>query len=129
MGYQRRVHGDFGPVFTFDSSERAERQPPQHKMAELGLKKKEVDAIDFAFDVSDFKGDGKVDAFYAGDLIRACNLNSTLRPIEEVGGQSEKGKKTLTKAEVFPMYKACKDSKDQGGFHDFVEILKLYDKN
>merc|ERR1712038_491352 len=29
----------------------------------------------------------------------------------------------------FPMYKACKDSKDQGGFHDFVEILKLYDKN
>merc|ERR1711915_622297 len=30
---------------------------------------------------------------------------------------------------LFPMYKACKDSKDQGGFHDFVEILKLYDKN
>jgi len=28
-----------------------------------------------------------------------------------------------------PMYKAAKESKDQGGFHDFVEILKLYDKN
>merc|ERR1712243_129886 len=42
---------------------------------------------------------------------------------------SQKGKKMLSKADVFPMYKACKDSKDQGGFHDFVEILKLYDKN
>merc|ERR1719206_345019 len=59
-----------------------------------------IEVIDFAFDVYDFKGDGKVDAFYAGDLIRACNLNPTLRTIEEVGGQSEKGKKTLTKAEV-----------------------------
>merc|ERR1712105_260888 len=98
-------------------------------MAELGLKKKEIDAIEFAFDVYDFKGDGKVDAFYAGALIRACNLNPTLKTIAEVGGESEKGKKQLKKADVFPMYKACKDSKDQGGFHDFVEILKLYDKN
>jgi Ca2+-binding EF-hand superfamily protein len=56
-------------------------------------------------------------------------LNPTLKTINEVGGQAEKGKKTLSKAEVYPMYKACKDSKDQGGFHDFVEILKLYDKN
>jgi len=98
-------------------------------MAELGLKKKEIDAIEFAFDVYDFKGDGTVDAFYAGDLIRACNLNPTLKTIEEVGGQAEKGKKMISKAEVYPMYKACKDSKEQGGFHDFVEILKLYDKN
>merc|ERR1712002_64630 len=90
-------------------------------MAELGLKKKEVDAIEFAFDVYDFKGDGNVDAFYAGDLIRACNLNPTLKTINEIGGQTEKGKKMLSKADVFP--------KDQGGFHDFVEILKLYDKN
>merc|ERR1712061_523534 len=82
-------------------------------MAELGLKKKEVDAIEFAFDVYDFKGDGNVDAFYAGDLIRACNLNPSRKTIAEVGGESEKGKKQLKKADVFPMYKACKDSKEE----------------
>merc|ERR1712212_426790 len=110
-------------------SERTASQTPTIKMAELGLKKKEVDAIEFAFDVYDFKGDGKVDAYYVGDLIRACNLNPTLKTIKEIGGGLEKGQKFLNKADVFPMYKACKDSKDQGGFHDFVEILKLYDKN
>merc|ERR1712154_495774 len=54
---------------------------------------------------------------------------STLKTIKEIGGGCAKGEKFLSKPDVFPMYKACKDSKDQGGFHDFVEILKLYDKN
>merc|ERR1712128_244209 len=40
-----------------------------------------------------------------------------------------KGKKMISKAEADPMYKSCKVSKEQGGFHAFVEILKLYDKN
>jgi myosin light chain 6 len=108
-------------VFVCDPFLPPSRLPPSQDL--------NVPAIDFAFDVYDFKGDGKVDAYYAGDLLRACNLNPTLKTIEEIGGQKEKGKKVLTKADVFPMYKACKDSKDQGGFHDFVEILKLYDKN
>merc|ERR1712222_286979 len=112
-----------------ESSLRCLHRPPTSKsltMAELGLKKKEIDAIDFAFDVYDFKGDGKVDAFYVGDFVRACNLNPTLKTIKEIGGGVAKGEKFLSKPDVFPMYKACKDSKDQGGFHDFVEILLLH---
>ena len=31
--------------------------------------------------------------------------------------------------DFYPVYKQAKDSKDTGGIHDFVEILKLYDKN
>merc|ERR1711962_843538 len=61
--------------------------------------------------------------------MRACNINPTLKTITEIGGQAEKGKKMLSKADCYPMFKAAKDSKDRGGFHDFVEILKLYDKN
>merc|ERR1712179_812782 len=81
--------------------------------AELGLKKKEVDAIEFAFDVYDFKGDGTVDAFYAGDLIRACNLNPTLKTINEIGGQTEKGKKMISKADVFPMYRHARTPRNR----------------
>ncbi len=106
--------------------------------------------IRFAFDVYDFKGDGKVDAFYIGDLLRACNLNPTLatigkytfaRPfsvhfltahapfLDKIGGQKEKGKKIMVVDDFYPVFKQAKDSKDTGGIHDFVEILKLYDKN
>merc|ERR1712004_9729 len=42
---------------------------------------------------------------------------------------SRQGREVPHQARCLPMYKACKDSKDQGGFHDFFEILKLYDKN
>merc|ERR1712198_250707 len=48
-------------------------------MAELGLKKKEIDAIEFAFDVYDFKGDGKVDAFYAGTSSVLATLTQPSR--------------------------------------------------
>ena len=85
--------------------------------------------IKFAFDVYDFKGDGKVDGFYIGDLLRACNLNPTLSTIDKIGGQKEKGKKIMVIDDFYPVYKQAKDSKDTGGIHDFVEILKLYDKN
>ena len=88
-----------------------------------------VTEIRFAFDVYDFKGDGKVDGFYIGDLLRACNLNPTLATIEKVGGQKEKGKKIMGIDDFYPIFKSAKDSKDTGGIHDFVEILKLYDKN
>lgn len=94
-----------------------------------GIHPRDVEKIRFAFDVYDFKGDGKVDAFYIGDLLRACNMNPTMKTIVEVGGQKDKGKKILTLLELYPLFKTAKDSKDTGGIHDFVEILKLYDKN
>jgi len=94
-----------------------------------GFHPRDVDKIKFAFDVYDFKGDGKVDGFYIGDLLRACNLNPTLKTIEELGGEKEKGKKMMKIDDFYPIYGKAKSSKDTGGIHDFVEILKLYDKN
>lgn len=94
-----------------------------------GIHPRDVEKIKFAFDVYDFKGDGKVDGFYIADLLRACNLNPTLATIDKLGGQKEKGKKIMVIDDFYPVFKQAKDSKDTGGIHDFVEILKLYDKN
>jgi len=96
---------------------------------QYGIHPRDVEKIKFAFEVYDFKGDGKVDGFYIGDLLRACNLNPTLKTIAELGGEAEKGKRVIKIDELYPIFKKAKDSKDTGGFHDFVEILKLYDKN
>merc|ERR1711996_14557 len=94
-----------------------------------GIHPRDVEKIKFAFEVYDFKGDGKVDGFYIGDLVRACNLNPTNKTIEGIGGQAEKGKKIIQLEDMYPIFKQAKDSKDTGGIHDFVEILKLFDKN
>ena len=85
--------------------------------------------MNFAFDVYDFKGDGTIDAFHAGDVLRACNMNPTLAAISKAnGGVEEEGKKYIPLDAFYPIFKAAKDE-PRGGFHDFVEILKLYDKN
>jgi hypothetical protein len=52
-----------------------------------------------------------------------------MKTIEEIGGQKEKGKKSITMLDLYPIFSLAKNSKDTGGIHDFVEILKLYDKN
>ena len=44
-------------------------------------------------------------------------------------GEWEKDKKFICLDELWPIFKACKESKERGGFHDYMEILKLYDKN
>merc|ERR1719273_2994775 len=62
---------------------------------QYGIHPRDVEKIKFAFEVYDFKGDGKVDGFYIGDLVRACNLNPTMKTIVEIGGEKEKGKKTI----------------------------------
>merc|ERR1712025_689601 len=94
-----------------------------------GIDPRDVEKIKFAFEVYDFKGDGKVDGFYIGGLVRACSLSPTMKTITEIGGEAEKGKKTIGLEDMYPLFKKAKDSKDTGGIHDFVEILKLYDKN
>ena len=70
-----------------------------------------------------------MDAVDLGNLLRALNLNPTLATIEKVGGTKKSGEKAYKIEEIYPIYSQVKKEKDQGCFEDFLECLKLYDKN
>ncbi|KAK9503742.1 hypothetical protein O3M35_010239 [Rhynocoris fuscipes] len=95
-------------------------------MADLG--DKDVEKATFAFGIYDFDGVGTVDAIHLGDCLRALGLNPTQANIEKLGGTKKKGEKQLTLEEFLPIYSQAKKDKDVGVYEDFVECLKLYDK-
>ncbi|XP_037091616.1 myosin light chain 1-like isoform X1 [Pollicipes pollicipes] len=95
-------------------------------MADLAAR--DVERAQFAFSIYDFEGKEEVDAYYLGDVLRALNLNPTLEMIEKLGGQKIKKQKKLKLDEFLPIFSQVKKDKDQGGFEDFMECLKLYDK-
>ncbi|XP_044756539.1 myosin light chain 1-like isoform X2 [Coccinella septempunctata] len=95
-------------------------------MADLSAR--DVERANFVFSIYDFEGNGTVDAVNLGDMLRALNLNPTLSTIEKVGGTKKKNEKKLKVDEFLPIFSQIKKDKEQGGFEDFLECLKLYDK-
>ncbi|KAH9388128.1 Calcium ion binding [Tyrophagus putrescentiae] len=80
------------------------------------------------FDIYDFTGEGKVDYFLLGDVLRSLDLRPTQAIVEKNGGQKKKGQKSMTFEEFLPIYSQVKKDKDVGAFEDLVEGLKVYDK-
>lgn len=46
-----------------------------------------------------------------------------------MGGAKKRGEKLLSLEEFLPIFGQVKKEKDQGCYEDFLECLKLYDKN
>lgn len=92
------------------------------------LNNKDIERAKFAFDIYDFEGKARMDLFYLGDVMRGLNLSPTLKVLTDLGMTKKKGEKYITLNEFYPMYSEVKKGKDQGSFEDFVECLKLYDK-
>lgn len=70
-----------------------------------------------------------IDAIDLGDALRAMNCNPTLALIEKMGGSKKRGEKIIKFDEFLPILSQVKKEKDQGCYEDFIECLKLYDKN
>ena len=83
---------------------------------------------EFAFSIYDADGTNVIDANDLGNVLRALNLNPTNATIEKMGGTQKRGEKKISLEEFLPIYTQMKTDKDQGGYEDFLECLKLYDK-
>jgi len=95
-------------------------------MADLSAR--DIEKAKFAFSIYDFEGNETMDAYYLGDCLRALNLNPTLAVLEKVGAKKMKKEKKMKLDEFLPVYSQIKKDKDCGSYEDFVEVLKLYDK-
>ncbi|XP_015178640.1 PREDICTED: myosin light chain alkali isoform X1 [Polistes dominula] len=92
------------------------------------LSSKDVERAEFAFSIYDADGTNSIDAIDLGNVLYALNLNPTNATIEKLGGTKKRGEKIMKLDEFLPIFSQCKKDKEQGCFEDFVECLKLYDK-
>lgn len=92
------------------------------------LKDADIEKAEFAFGIYDCDGSGKIDAYDIPDVLRSLNCNPTLELCEKMGATKKRGEKKLTVEEFLPIFGQVKVQKDQGSYEDFLECLKLYDK-
>jgi Ca2+-binding EF-hand superfamily protein len=82
------------------------------------------------FNLYDDDCEGKIDAFYIGHVARACGLKPTNEQVAKAAGAEYKkmGEKKLTYEEWLPIFEKLKKEKDAGTFADYMEGLKVFDK-
>jgi len=82
------------------------------------------------FNLYDGDCEGKIDAFYIGHVARACGLKPTNEQVSKAAGAEYKkmGEKKLTYEEWLPIFEKLKKDKDVGTFADYMEGLKVFDK-
>jgi len=90
----------------------------------------DAESIKKICDIYDWDGKGEIDLFYLGDVFYALGLNTTKKVCVGLGQTDEEGKKFAKYDDVVAKVMEGKDAPNSSGnYHDFVELLKLYDKN
>lgn len=93
------------------------------------MKPKELECLEFAMEVYGGR-EMVIDSSDLGHVVRAMNCNPSLETLEKLGVAKKKGEKQFKLEEVVPIVVQLKKAKkDEGCYEDFVECLKLYDKN
>merc|ERR1711923_320400 len=86
--------------------------------------------VKYICDIYDWDGKGEIDLFFLGDMMYALGLNITKKVCVGLGQTDEEGKKFAKYDDVVERVKTAVATPDsQGTYGDYLELLKLYDKN
>merc|ERR1712061_11384 len=89
-----------------------------------------ADAVKKICDIYDWDGKGELDLFYLGDVMYALGMNTTKKVCVGLGQTDEEGKKFAKFDDIVAKVQAAADTPNSSGsYADYVELLKLYDKN
>jgi myosin light chain 6 len=83
------------------------------------------------FNLFDDIGDGKIDGTQIGTVARALGLKPTQAQVTKAAGAEYKrtGEKRLSMEEFLPIYEQLQKEKEVGTFADFMEGLRVFDKD
>lgn len=90
----------------------------------------DADKIKKICDIYDWDGKGELDLFFLGDIMYAMGFNITKKICVGLGQTDERDKKFAKFDDVVKLVGEALATKDnQGTYHDYIELCKLYDKN
>ncbi|XP_057559720.1 myosin light chain 6B [Hippopotamus amphibius kiboko] len=116
---------------TLEKAAKVQEPPIDLSKVVIEFNKDQLEEFKEAFELFDRVGDGKIQFSQCGDVIRALGHNPTNAEVLRVLGypKSDELKSRRVDFETFlPMLQAVAKLKDQGTYQDYLEGLRVFDK-
>uniref|UniRef100_A0A671G0V0 Myosin light chain 1/3, skeletal muscle isoform n=1 Tax=Rhinolophus ferrumequinum TaxID=59479 RepID=A0A671G0V0_RHIFE len=97
----------------------------------IEFSKEQQDDFKEAFLLFDRTGESKITLSQVGDVLRALGTNPTNAEVKKVLGNpsnEEMNAKKIEFEQFLPMMQVISNNKEQGSYEDFVEGLRVFDK-
>uniref|UniRef100_F6QBL3 Myosin light chain 6 n=1 Tax=Equus caballus TaxID=9796 RepID=F6QBL3_HORSE len=120
------------PVIPVPPAPQKTQEPPiDLSKVVIEFNKDQLEEFKEAFELYDRVGDGKIQFSQCGDVMRALGQNPTNAEVLKVMGypKSDELKSRRVDFETFlPMLQAVSKPRDQGTYQDYLEGLRVFDK-